>query len=82
MINNSLKQELDELKFIIAKENSTSWNLSYGDVISFLVSEFKKSRSLEYPLEQKLVAVISLMKPNLTAASKLEPKRLVSYNLE
>ena len=82
MINNSLKHELDELKFIIAKEISASWNLSYVDIISFLVVEFKKSRPVEYPLEQRILSIISLTKPSLNISSKLEQKSLVSFNLE
>ena len=54
MINNSLKHELDKLKSIVSKEVLSSWNLSYGDVISFLVNQFMNSRKQEYDLEKKL----------------------------
>ena len=42
MINNSLKNELDQLKQIVANEISATWNLSYGDIIFHLIKKFKQ----------------------------------------
>lgn len=82
MINNSLKHELDQLKSIVSKEVLSSWNLSYGNVISFLVNQFMKSRKQEYDLEKKLISSVKFSNSNLKVASKLEPKIVVSFSLE
>jgi len=82
MINNSLKHELDKLKSIVSKEVLSSWNLSYGDVISFLVNQFMKSRKQEYDLEKKLISSVKFSDSNLKVVSKLEPKIVASFSLE
>jgi len=89
MVNKSLKLKLDKLKYLIGKEISATWNLSYGDVISYLIDEYTKSRKAEYQLEEKFI-VVSSIKPKLTVAiplkkiyqRNLEQKKLVSFNLE
>jgi len=89
MLSKKLKLNLDKLKSHIAKEISTTWNLSYNDVISYLIDEYSKSRKAEYQLEEKLI-VASSIKPKLTVAiplkkiyqTNLEQKKLVSFNLE
>ena len=40
MISNSLKKELDQLKQIVTNEIFVTWNLSYGDVIFYLIKNF------------------------------------------
>ena len=82
MINNSLKHELDQLKSIVSKEVLSSWNLSYGNVISFLVNQFMKSRKQEYDLEKKLISSVKFSDSNLKVVSKLEPKIVASFSLE
>ena len=37
MISNSLKKELDQLKQIVTNEIFVTWNLSYVDVIFYLI---------------------------------------------
>jgi len=82
MINNSLKHELDQLNSIVSKEILSSQNLSYGDVISFLVNQFMKSRKQEYDLEKKLISSVKFSDSNLKVVSKLEPKIVASFSLE
>ena len=89
MLSKKLKLNLDKLKSHITKEISATWNLSYNDVISYLIDEYTKSKNSEYQLEEKLI-VASSIKPNLTVAiplkniyqKNLEQKKLVSFNLE
>jgi len=93
MIHKLLKRELDELKSIVTIEISANWKLSYGDVILYLIKDFKKSRLTEYPIEQKLLSGTSfsstklkvsvpLKKISVSTATKLDGKQRVSYSLE
>lgn len=83
MINNSLKKELDQLKKIIKQETKAKFNLSYNDVMNFLVKHYPKPKRIEYPVERKILAVIPL-KPitTLSVSSKLENKTKASFLLE
>jgi len=72
MINKLLKRDLYELKEIIGREIGAAWNLSYGDVISHLVKNYKPSQKIETAIEPKL----------LTKHSFSEAKLNVSYSLE
>lgn len=82
MINKLLKNELNQLKKIIIKDTLVTSELSYGDVISFLIKQYKKNIA-EYPIEQKLFVSIPLtqVKP-LSISSKLDGKTRVSYFVE
>jgi len=82
MIHKLLKRELDGLKKIIAKETLVTWELSYGDVITYLVKYYKENKSIAYPVEQKLRVIIPLKKSSLSISSKLDGKQRVSYSLE
>lgn len=52
MINKLLKKELELLKPIMKKEYNYDYNLSYGDVITILLDNYKKKK-LEFNLEPK-----------------------------
>jgi len=93
MIHKLLKKELEELKSIVSKEVSSTHQISYGDVITFLIKEFKEKRKIEYPIDPKLLiknsfsgtklnASIPLRKTSLASGSKLDGKQRVSYSLE
>ena len=82
MIPKSLKQELDQLKFIIAKEMNATLKLSYGEEINFLIKKFKESRRIEVQLEPALLIGSPLNNPGLKISSKLDGKARVSYSLE
>lgn len=94
MINNSLKHELDRLKLVVAKKILATWNLSYGDVISYLVEQFDQTQKIEYPIEEKLLSSnsidksvlkvsIPLKKVNASGVTvKLDGKKWVSYTLD
>ena len=94
MIHRLLKRELDQLKKMIVKETSVTWELSYGDVISYLIKNFKKSRRIESLVESKLLTSNSLVKSGLnlsiplkkvstlSTTTKLDGKQRVSYSLE
>ena len=92
MINNSLKSELDQLKQLVTNEISATWNLSYGDVIFYLIKKFRQSQ-IEYQLESKLLIANRISKSNLristtlnntriSSSRKLDKKIRVSYTLE
>jgi len=86
MIKKSLKVDLDQLKNIISKQKSVTWSLSYGDVINYLVNEFKKNPSItrkKYSTNVRsgLFVSIPLTKKELNVGIKLEKKNLVSYNV-
>lgn len=81
MVNKLLKLELDQLKFIMAKEMRATWKLSYNDVIKQLIKNYKESRSTEVSLEPKLLLGRSLKNPGLKISSKLDGKSRVSYTL-
>lgn len=83
MIHKLLKRELDQLKKIIAIDINVNYNLSYGDVITVLVNYYKKTKQIEYPIEQKLKVVTPLKKASpISVSSKLDGKTRVSYSLE
>jgi len=90
MIHRLIKHELDQLKELVALETSVAWKLSYGDVIKYLISEYKNSRKVTYPVEPKLLLANSLKKPSLkisvpltktslSVTTKLEGKKVISY---
>ena len=82
MINKLLKNELNQLKKIITNDILVTSELSYGDVISFLIEHYKKNVA-EYPIEQKLQVSIPLtqVKP-LSISSKLDGKIRLSFPVE
>ena len=82
MINKLLKNELNQLKKIIINNTLVTSELSYADVISFLIEHYKKN-IVEYPIEQKLLVSVPLtqVKP-LSISSKLDGKTRVSFSLE
>jgi len=93
MIHKILKKELEELKSIIDKEISGSCPISYGDVITYLIKEFREKRKIEYPIEQQLLfrnsfsatklnAVVQLKKNSLASSTKLDGKQRISYSVE
>jgi len=82
MIHRLLKRELDQIKFVIAKEMNATWKLSYNDEIKFLIKNFKESRRTEVSLEPKLLLGSSLKNSGLKISSKLDGKSRVSYTLE
>ena len=82
MIHRLLKRELDQLKVTIAKEMNATWKLSYNDVITYLIKNFKQSRRIEVPLEPKLLLSNSLKNSRLKISSNLDGKQRVSYSLE
>lgn len=94
MIHKLLKQNLELLKKIITIETNANYNLSYGDVITFLINYYKKTKQIEYQLESKLLSGVSFNKSKLcvsiplkristaSVASKLERKKFVSYSLD
>ncbi len=92
MINNSLKKELDQLKQLVANEISATCNLSYGDIIFYLIRKFRQPQ-IEYELEPKLLIANRISKSNLristtlnntriSSSRKLDKKFCVSYTLE
>jgi len=82
MINKLLKRKLDQLKVTIAKEMNATWKLSYNDVITYLIKNFKESRRIEVPLESKLLLGSPLKNSGLKISTKLDGKQRVSYTLE
>lgn len=82
MIHRLLKRELDQLKKIISKETNVNYNLSYGDVITFLVNHYKKVSSNEHTIEQKFYVSVPLQKKSINVSAKLDGKQRVSYSLE
>lgn len=82
MIHKLLKKELDQLKKSIKYENNSKYDPSYGDVITFLLNHFKKTKQNEYPVEQKLSVTIPLQKKSINVSTKLDGKQRVSYSLE
>jgi len=88
MVNNSLKNELWDLK----EQIQTSCPVSYGDVIFYLIKKFKQ-QTLEYEIEPKLLIANQIDKSNLKisvplnnnkifSSRKLDKKFRVSYTLE
>lgn len=82
MINKSLKHELDQLKDIVTIETKATWVLSYGDVLSYLINEFKNSRTIEYNIEPKLNIAIPLEKISTLVSTKLDSKQRFSFSVE
>ena len=82
MISTSLKQDLNCLKFIIAKEMNVNWKLSYNDEIKFLIKKFNESRRIEVQLEPALLMGNLLNNPGLKISKKLDGKTRVAYSLE
>ena len=82
MIHRLLKRELDQLKVTIAKEMNATWKLSYNDVITYLIENYKESRRIEVPLEPKLLLGSSLKNSGLKVSTKLDGKQRASYILE
>ena len=94
MIHKKLKRDLDELKSSIANEISATWKLSYGDEISYLIDYFKKSKHIEYPIEEKLLLGTSFSSTKLkiavplekissiSSATKLDGKQRYFYSVE
>jgi len=82
MIHKLLKRELDQLKKIIVKETNVNYNLSYGDVITFLVNHYKKTKQKEYPVVQKLCVATPLQRKSFNVGTKLDGKQRVSYFVE
>lgn len=82
MIHKFLKRELDQLKKSIKFETNSDYELSYGDVIIFLLTHYKKTKQNEYPVEQKLSVSIPLQKKSINVSTKLDGKQRVSYSLE
>jgi len=93
MIHKLLKKELDELKSIVLKEISSTHPISYADVITILIKEFKEKRKIECILEPKLLvknsfsgtelnATIPLRKILLASGSKLDGKQRISFSVE
>ncbi len=82
MIHKLLKRELDQLKKIIVKETNVNYNLSYGDIITFLINHYKKVGSNEHTIEQKLCVSIPLQKKSINVSTKLDGKQRFSYSLE
>lgn len=82
MINKLLKGKLDELKKIIAKETGATWNLSYCDVISHLVKNYKLPEKIVTSIEPKLLTQFSFSEAKLRVSKKLDGKQRVSYSLE
>jgi len=82
MIHRLLKRELDQLKVTITKEMNATWKLSYNDVITYLIKNFKESRRIEVSLKPKLLLGSSLKNSGLKISSKLDGKQRVSYSLE
>lgn len=82
MINKLLKGKLDELKNTIGKEIEATWNLSYCDVITHLVKNYKPTEKFETSIEPKLLTKFSFSEAKLRVTKKLDGKQRVSYFLE
>lgn len=82
MIRKVLKKELDSLKETVTMETNSSFKQSYGDVINFLINFYKKSKRIEYPIEEKTRIAIPLQNVSLVSvATKLDGKTRVSYDM-
>lgn len=83
MINNLLKDDLNQLKVIVARETNTNYIPSYNDIIIFLINYYKKLKRIEFPLEKKLFVEVPL-KPisSINVSSKLENKTRIAFFLE
>ena len=85
MVNNSLKNELWDLK----EQIQTSCTVSYGDVIFFLLDKYKQKqiinkkskKKLEFAVKPGLYVSFPLKKQVVNVSTKLESKKLVSYTV-
>ena len=93
MIHKLIKQELDELKKVFAIKYNIHYKLSYADVIRILISEYRKSHRVEYPISQKTLVVTKIKRGNLkvvtplkrrasSVGAKLDGRTRVSFSLE
>ncbi len=84
MINNVLKNELDQLKNIISVEKSLTWDMSYGDVIIYLIQEFIKPKTIMYPIEPKLLFRNSFSEQSLKISTPMKKtlKKIVVTNVD
>jgi len=92
MIHKNIKQELDELKEIVRIDMNVNHKISYGDVIKYLIANYKKTLKATYPLSQKLLVgrkienqrlnVIIPLRKSFGVSSKLDEKTRVSFSLE
>lgn len=73
MINNKLKQTLDELKNKIKHEINVDYEPSYNDVISFLKNYYYQPKRIVNPLDGKVRIVIPLRKVSpISVVKKLD----------
>lgn len=78
MIKKSIKEELKKLQSLVKNETKAYWPISYGDIISFLLEEYKNNR-IEIDLEKPgLYVSIPLQKVSATVVN-LEGKNIISY---
>jgi len=85
MVNNSLKNELWDLK----EKIQTSCPVSYGDVIFFLLDKYKQKqiinkkskKKLEFTVKPGLYVSFPLKKQVVNVSTTLESKKLVSYTV-
>ena len=82
MINKFLKTKLNNLKKIIIKDTLVTSELSYGDVILFLVNHYGKTKQTEYTMEQKLSFSTPLKRKSVNVSTRLDRKQRFSYSLE
>jgi len=93
MIHKLIKQELDGLKKIFEIRYNINYKLSYADVIIILIREYKKSRRVEYPINQKTLVGTKIKRGNIkvvaplrrratSVGAKLDGKTRMSFSLE
>lgn len=82
MLPKLIKQQLSELKSIVAIETNAIHKISYGDVILFLLNKYKESQRIEFPIEEKLLVSVPLKQVPLSFGGKLDGKTRVSYFVE
>jgi len=82
MIHRLLKKELDSLKKNIILDTNVNYNLSYGDVITFLVDFYKKTKRFEYPIEEEVRVAIPLQKISPGVVTNIDNKTRVVNSLE
>jgi len=74
MINNSLKAELEKLKGQLQSKIHSDYPISYGEVIKFLLFEYKKSKP---KMKAKVIVSIPLSKAPAINFGKLENNWIV-----
>ncbi len=82
MLPKLIKQQLSELKSIVAIETNATHKISYGDVILFLLNKYKESKQIEFPVEEKLLMSVPLKQVPLSYSEKLDGKTRVSFSVE